>query len=233
MQVRRGRKRARERECVKGKLLERILGEGGEEGSEGREGGEVESAAAACCYASLDEKEGLSFPGTASPPLSTPTFPPPTSSSSNPITHSLLQSGGDEGQVQRMNGLRYKESGVNVKYPSNCAVRMSVDANTSALLACGGDAVDPALLDSIYEPKPDKRLMRVVTVIGYIFTVSMIAILLSLYYLVIVQRFFSHPLFGPQYHFKIPPPSEHPRDSLSLLHDILSYFFFATSIPTS
>ena len=90
-----------------------------------------------------------------------------------------------------MNGLRYKDSssgsGVTVKYPTNCAVRMSVDANTSALLATGGgdnSGVDPKLLDSLYEPKPDKRLTRVITVIGYIFTVSMVAILLSLYYLV-------------------------------------------------
>ncbi len=77
-----------------------------------------------------------------------------------------------------MNCLRHKE-GV------NCAARMSGDANVPAMLARGGDdAADPGMLDGLCESKTDKRLMRVVTVIGYIFTVSMVAILLSLYYLV-------------------------------------------------
>ena len=71
-----------------------------------------------------------------------------------------------------------------VKYPSNCATRISLENNAAASVAAADGAIDPAVLDKLYEPKPDKKVMRVITVIGYIFTVSMVAILLSLYYLV-------------------------------------------------
>lgn len=38
-------------------------------------------------------------------------------------------------------------------------------------------------LDKLYEPKENKKLFKVVTVVAYVFSVSMVAILLSLYYL--------------------------------------------------
>ncbi len=82
-----------------------------------------------------------------------------------------------------MNGMRSTGSG-EVKYPANCAARISVDTNAAASLAAADGTVDTTILDRMYEPKPNKKVMRVVTVIGYIFTVSMVAILLSLYYLV-------------------------------------------------
>ncbi len=72
--------------------------------------------------------------------------------------------------------------GGDVRYPANCAARISVDTNSAA--AVSGGELDASILDKLYEPKPNKKIMRVITVIGYIFTVSMVAILLSLYYLV-------------------------------------------------
>ncbi len=66
-----------------------------------------------------------------------------------------------------------------MKYPANAAARFSVETNAAVSVACADGA-----MDKLYEPKPNKKLFRVATVIGYIFTVSMVAILLSLYYLV-------------------------------------------------
>ncbi len=74
--------------------------------------------------------------------------------------------------------------GGHVKYPANCAARISVETNSAVAAAVGSGDIDASVLDRLYEPKPNKKIMRVITVIGYIFTVSMVAILLSLYYLV-------------------------------------------------
>ncbi len=74
--------------------------------------------------------------------------------------------------------------GGDVKYPANCAARISVETNSAAAAAAADGTLDASILDRLYEPKPNKKIMRVITVIGYIFTVSMVAILLSLYYLV-------------------------------------------------
>ncbi len=67
-----------------------------------------------------------------------------------------------------------------VKYPPNCTTRIG-----------NGDLADnkseaeakAKLLDKLYEPKQNKKMFRIMTVIVYMFCVSMIAILLSLYYL--------------------------------------------------
>lgn len=78
-----------------------------------------------------------------------------------------------------MNGLRSGSTSNEVKYPANCATRLSVEANhvdQSSL------AIENSNLDKLYETKPNKKIVRIITVIAYIFSVSMIAILLSLYY---------------------------------------------------
>lgn len=41
--------------------------------------------------------------------------------------------------------------------------------------------------DKMYEPKQNKKLIRVLTVIVYVFSVSLAAIILSLYYMVFWQ----------------------------------------------
>ncbi len=84
--------------------------------------------------------------------------------------------------------------GGDVKYPANCAARISVETNSAA--ACADGSIDPGILDKLYEPKPNKKFMRVITVIGYIFTVSMVAILLSLYYLVCSKLIHRHTMIN-------------------------------------
>ncbi len=95
-----------------------------------------------------------------------------------------------------MNGLRnHGNTATEIKYPPNCTTRVGGgDGPTTAVSAAplaGGVAAVPDgmtahdlnLLDKLYEPKANKKLFRVVTVIAYCFCVSLIAILLSLYYL--------------------------------------------------
>jgi hypothetical protein len=51
-----------------------------------------------------------------------------------------------------------------VKYPANCALRLgsTIPGSTDG----GGDDND------IYEPKPNKKIIRIITVMVYVFTVS-------------------------------------------------------------
>ena len=64
-----------------------------------------------------------------------------------------------------MNGIRGNTN--EVKYPVNCA-RNLTSANVS-----GGGSLSETELDALYEPKPDKKVVRVVTVIAYMFSVSL------------------------------------------------------------
>jgi len=74
-----------------------------------------------------------------------------------------------------MNGIRGNSN--EVKYPVGCASRVKQPAFS------GSGSMSEADLDDLYEPKPDKKVVRVVTVIAYMFSVSLGAIVLSLYYL--------------------------------------------------
>ena len=62
-----------------------------------------------------------------------------------------------------MNGIRGNSN--EIKYPVNCAARLSA-------AAAGAMPVANPDLDALYEPKPDKKFVRVVTVIAYMFSVS-------------------------------------------------------------
>ena len=64
-----------------------------------------------------------------------------------------------------MNGIRGNSN--EVKYPVNCASRVKTPAFT------GSGSMSEAELDDLYEPKPDKKVVRVVTVIAYMFSVSL------------------------------------------------------------
>jgi len=75
-----------------------------------------------------------------------------------------------------MNGIRGHSN--EIKYPVNCAARLSSAASGGAPSISSPDA-----MDELYEPRPNKRFFRVLTVIGYMFSISFGAILLSLYYL--------------------------------------------------
>merc|ERR1711963_1195350 len=70
----------------------------------------------------------------------------------------------------KMNGTKNGASN-EIKYPANCAMRLGSTPGSD------GDDSDP------YEPKQDRKIFRILTVIIYVFTVSFGAILLSLYYL--------------------------------------------------
>jgi len=76
----------------------------------------------------------------------------------------------EEVKVTKMNGTKNGSNNSNdVKYPANCAMRLGSSPD--------GDDTD------IYEPKQNKKIWRILTVLVYVFTVSFGAILLSLYYL--------------------------------------------------
>ena len=64
--------------------------------------------------------------------------------------------------TKMMNGIRGNSN--EIKYPVNCAARLST-------AAAGAPEVSPDLED-LYEPRPNKKFFRVVTVIGYMFSVS-------------------------------------------------------------
>ena len=64
-----------------------------------------------------------------------------------------------------MNGIRGNTN--EVKYPVNCAARIMQPA------LAGAGSLSEAELDELYEPKPDKKVVRVVTVIAYMFSVSL------------------------------------------------------------
>ena len=68
--------------------------------------------------------------------------------------------------TKMMNGIR-GSSGNEIKYPVNCAARLS-----SAAYGANGAAMSSPAIDDLYEPRPNKRFFRVVTVIGYMFSIS-------------------------------------------------------------
>ena len=68
-----------------------------------------------------------------------------------------------------MNGLSAATNSSDVKYPPNVA-------NSRGLSAAEME------VDKLYEPKQNKKIVRIFTVILYMFSVSLGAILLSLYY---------------------------------------------------
>ena len=63
-----------------------------------------------------------------------------------------------------VNGIRGNTN--EVKYPVNCAARLNTHGT-------GAGSLSETELDALYEPKPDKKAVRVVTVIGYMFSVSL------------------------------------------------------------
>ena len=65
-----------------------------------------------------------------------------------------------------MNGIRGNSSN-EVKYPLNSVSRAMQPALS------GAGSMSEAELDDLYEPKPDKKVVRVVTVIAYMFSVSL------------------------------------------------------------
>ena len=75
-----------------------------------------------------------------------------------------------------MNGIRGHSN--EVKYPANCVNRAMQPA------LGGGPEMTEAELDDLYEPKPDKKVVRVVTVIAYMFSVSLGEYITSNAYLV-------------------------------------------------
>lgn len=78
-----------------------------------------------------------------------------------------------------MNGLRTNSNAGNeVKYPPTCMGTVGTANGIAAV-----EEADEIAREKLYAAKPNKKVARVITVIGYIFCVSMIAILLSLYYL--------------------------------------------------
>ena len=68
--------------------------------------------------------------------------------------------------TKMLNGIR-GSSGNEIKYPVNCAARLS-----SAAYGANGAAMSSPAIDDLYEPRPNKRFFRVVTVIGYMFSIS-------------------------------------------------------------
>jgi len=79
-----------------------------------------------------------------------------------------------ETKTTKMNGTKNGSSSNSndVKYPANCAMRLG----STPGYADDGD-------NDMYEPKQNKKIWRILTVLVYVFTVSFGAILLSLYYL--------------------------------------------------
>ena len=70
--------------------------------------------------------------------------------------------GGILAKSTKMNGTNGKNGGTSsdVKYPANCAMRLSSTPGSD------GDENDP------YEPKQNKKIVRIMTVLVYVFTVS-------------------------------------------------------------
>ncbi|CAB4059286.1 unnamed protein product [Lepeophtheirus salmonis] len=70
-----------------------------------------------------------------------------------------------------LSGLKGSSNCNDIKYPANCSSRVNGNVTESS--------------EKLYEPKQDKKFVRCVTVIAYVFSVSFGAILLSLYYIFI------------------------------------------------
>lgn len=68
-----------------------------------------------------------------------------------------------------MNGISAPVHSGDVKYPPNVATSRGMSATELEV-------------DKLYEPKQNKKIVRIFTVILYMFSVSLGAILLSLYY---------------------------------------------------
>ena len=66
--------------------------------------------------------------------------------------------------------LYYHFSPFQIKYPANCATRLSVEANAATLLRANDDINNSNLEKQLYEAKPDKKIVRIITVIAYIFS---------------------------------------------------------------
>merc|ERR1739844_425165 len=104
--------------------------------------------------------------------------------------------GGILAKSTKMNGTNGKNGGTSsdVNYPANCAMRLSSTPGSD------GDENDP------YEPKQNKKIVRIMTVLVYVFTVSFGAILLSLYYLF---------LWDPYKNTGPPPPTRIPHAQIN------------------
>jgi hypothetical protein len=61
--------------------------------------------------------------------------------------------------------------------------------------------------DKMYEPKQTKKLVRVLTVIAYIFSVSLVAIMLSIYYVFLWN---AKDIHTRKLHLTTPNPNSHP-----------------------
>ncbi len=104
----------------------------------------------------------------------------------------VASSARDNYPLRAMNGLRGSNgssSNGEVKYPANCATRLTVETNHVDASAIN---VQNSNLEKLYETKPNKKIVRIITVIAYVFSVSMIAILLSLYYLFLWDPYLKH-----------------------------------------
>ena len=75
----------------------------------------------------------------------------------------------DNIETQKMmnNGANVGKNGLNnpgeIKYPANCALRLG---------STPGSADGPGEDNDIYEPKQNKKIFRILTVLVYVFTVS-------------------------------------------------------------
>jgi hypothetical protein len=77
-----------------------------------------------------------------------------------------------------MSGHSGNNSGVIVTTGTGGSVRQ----NTSSALPNGVKFAGEESKDKMYEPKHTKKLIRVLTVVAYVFSVSLAAIMLSVYY---------------------------------------------------
>merc|ERR1719334_760227 len=83
-----------------------------------------------------------------------------------------------------MNGLNSSTPSSDVKYPPNVANQRGLSQTDLEV-------------DKLYEPKQNKKIVRIFTVILYMFSVSLGAILLSLYYVFLwknphTQKYLEH-----------------------------------------
>ena len=87
--------------------------------------------------------------------------------------------------MNMMNGLPSVTTSSEVKYPPNVANNRSATSTDSDT-------------EKLYEPKPNKKIVRIFTVILYMFSVSLGAILLSLYYIFIWRNPLNFCLYEKQ-----------------------------------
>jgi hypothetical protein len=104
----------------------------------------------------------------------------------------------------KMNGNGNAKNGASntandVKYPANCAMRLGSSPG-------GFEGED----NDLYEPKQNKKIWRILTVLVYVFTVSFGAILLSLYYLFLWNPYKDAPIGTLK---QIPTPSAQAKNA--------------------